>query len=88
MPKVSFGNIMFDRRYANKEHPCADNPEPLTWEGCDYKKGDDKLTKFREAGYHASCFPEGDGIAFKPLEDQSNQQILNDIINILGFEIF
>jgi hypothetical protein len=47
----------------------------------------DALVRFREAGYFASCFPEGDGICFRPLKDQSYDQIESDIREILKFEI-
>jgi hypothetical protein len=80
---IAYGNIM----YLEKDDPCKDNPEPLTWEGMQPKMGDDILSDFRRAGYHASCFPEGDGIAFKPLRGQSYDQIEKDVRDILKFEI-
>ena len=39
----------------------------------------DELAQFRARGYWASCFPEGDGITWKPENGQSDEQCLRDI---------
>jgi len=39
----------------------------------------DALTRFRGLGYWASCFPEGDGITWEPLNGQTDEQCLADI---------
>ena len=38
-----------------------------------------ELESFRARGYWASCFPEGDGITWKPLRGQTDAQCLRDI---------
>ncbi len=37
------------------------------------------IEAFRERGYWASCFPEGDGITWKPERGQDEAQCLTDI---------
>lgn len=44
------------------------------------------IKNFRERGYWASCFPEGDGITWKPLKGQSDEQCLQDIRDAFGFD--
>lgn len=44
------------------------------------------ITAFRERGYWASCFPEGDGITWKPLNGQSDAQCLADIRECFGWD--
>jgi len=39
----------------------------------------EQLTRFRGLGYWASCFPEGDGITWQPLNGQTDEQCLEDI---------
>lgn len=43
------------------------------------------LAAFRERGYWASCFPEGDGITWKPEREQSDEQCLADIRECFGW---
>lgn len=45
------------------------------------------LDKFRNRGYWASCFPEGDGITFTTLKQQSYDTCKRDVINCFGWEI-
>ena len=67
-------------------HPFGDNPEMLTFSNTP-AMADDKLSKFRQAGYYASCFPEGDGIVFSVIVEKSKQEVEKDITEILGLEI-
>ena len=46
----------------------------------------DGMTKFRERGYWASCFPEGDGITWQPMNGQSDEQCLIDIRECFGWD--
>jgi len=80
------GNIMFlDKHYPMKygkfpkDHPFSDNPDMMTFDN--NLKSNDLLGNFRALGYFASCFPEGDGITFKPLKGQLHDQVKKDIIN-------
>ncbi len=43
------------------------------------------LDAFRARGYWASCFPEGDGITWKPEREQSDAQCLTDIRECFGW---
>lgn len=43
------------------------------------------ITAFRARGYWASCFPEGDGITWKPERGQSDEQCLTDIRECFGW---
>jgi hypothetical protein len=47
----------------------------------------ENITKFRERGYWASCFPEGDGITWEPKEGQSDEQCLTDIRECFGWDV-
>lgn len=44
------------------------------------------MQAFRDKGYWASCFPEGDGITWKPLNGQSDEQCLADIRASFGWD--
>lgn len=44
------------------------------------------MTKFRERGYWASCFPEGDGITWEPKRGQSDEQCIADIRECFGWD--
>ena len=46
------------------------------------------LQAFRERGYWASCFPEGDGITWKPLNGQTDEQCLADINECFGWQLW
>lgn len=43
--------------------------------------------QFRAHGYYASCFPEGDGIAFKPLNNQDIEQTIRDVEHCFGWTV-
>lgn len=93
--KVASGNIVWaerDRgsmyyrvsRYAGHngkfapDHPVA--PNSSVFGGTDSQCGSsDSLKAFQGRGYWASCFPEGDGITWKPLNGQSDDRCLCDI---------
>ena len=45
------------------------------------------MTKFRERGYWASCFPEGDGITFEPQAGQDPAQVVADVRECFGWEV-
>jgi len=45
-----------------------------------------KIAAFRERGYWASCFPEGDGITWKPERGQSDEQCIADIRECFGWD--
>lgn len=84
--KIGFGNIIwtpfFPMRGGKfpKEHPCAPG------EFADQCGSGENIKSFRERGYWASCFPEGDGIAWKPLNGQSDEQCIKDIGECFGWE--
>ena len=46
------------------------------------------LDQFRALGYWASCFPEGDGITFKPNDpERTRAQVVAEIEAIFGWEV-
>lgn len=46
------------------------------------------MAAFREKGYWASCFPEGDGITFYSLsEPKPDEQVIKDIEECFGFTV-
>lgn len=46
----------------------------------------ESIQRFREMGYWASCFPEGDGITWKPLNGQDDEQCMADIKDAFGWD--
>lgn len=75
-------------------HPCATDPKPTVMCKCRSKRHDETdytdvpgeqpesdtpLGRFRARGYWASCFPEGDGMCFDPLDGQTGEQVVRDI---------
>ena len=46
----------------------------------------DNIKAFRALGYWASCFPEGDGITWRPLNGQSDEQCMTDIKAAFGWD--
>jgi hypothetical protein len=83
-----YGNILWDERHPMhdgafpKSHPCApgDKFELQMGHGA-------SLEAFRERGYWASCFPEGDGITMKAMNGQTREQVVRDIEECFGWEV-
>lgn len=100
--KLAHGNIIWaerDRgsayyrasRFAGRngkfpvDHPVAPGADAF---GTGGQGGDGVALKaFRERGYWASCFPEGDGITWKPLNGQDDDQCLKDIRECFGWDV-
>lgn len=88
-PGMAYGNIMFDRKYPMragifpKDHPVGGG-------FCDSGDGQcgngENIKSFRARGYWASCFPEGDGITWRQLNEQSDEQCLTDIRESFGWD--
>lgn len=84
-----YGNILWPdfkpgpRGAYGSPHPCAGTPTPTTFG--DPPPSDDPLGRFRALGYFASCFPEGDGIAFRPPEGKTTADIAGDIERTFGW---
>ena len=85
--KVGMGNILWQEKHPmrNGRFP-PDHPVGGKFAGVAVR-GSSALTQFRERGYWASCFPEGDGITWKPLNGQSDAQCLADIAECFGWEL-
>src|ERR1039458_7118708 len=71
-----------------QNHPCApfDDVAPNSSE----MGGSKRLTAFRERGYWASCFPEGDGITLQWWDvpdpaDKTEDQVMKDISECFGW---
>lgn len=47
----------------------------------------DAMRAFRERGYWASCFPEGDGITWKPEREQTFERACADIRECFGWNV-
>lgn len=67
-----------------KDHPVAPNGSAYGGNAAQIGTSD-VLTKFRERGYWASCFPEGDGITWQPINGQDDDQCLRDIRECFGW---
>lgn len=90
---VCYSNIIWDGRYPMRHgkfpenHPCSDSGDAAFTGASESKPSAGNIGKFRERGYWASCFPEGDGITFEPLKEQSREQVLTDIHECFGWEL-
>jgi hypothetical protein len=90
-----YGNIYWHWRDARpmrngkfpSSHPCHANPKPTVWNRADQPVSDDPLGRLRARDYMASCFPEGDGIAFDPPAGRTHEQIIADIVECFGFDV-
>jgi hypothetical protein len=84
------GNIIWDSKHEMRagkfppSHPVGGKGFGAAPDG---QMGDGQnIVAFRERGYWASCFPEGDGVTWKPLNSQSDAQCLSDIREIFGWD--
>jgi hypothetical protein len=90
---TGYGNIVFPHAWPmrsgkfQKPHPCHENPNPVVFSRAGQPLSDDPLGKFRALGYMASCFPEGDGIAFDPPAGRASPQVVQDIKDCFGWEV-
>jgi len=92
-PYGSRSNIMFPTPFPMrggkfpKDHPCSANPDPTIFGTAPATP--DPLGVFRGKGYaDASCFPEGDGIAFLADDDKPDSRVMKDIADAFGFVVF
>ena len=86
---VGMGNVMWPGRYPMRAgefpstHPVGGGRSSR--EAGQY--GDSEaMNTFRDRGYWASCFPEGDGITWEPLRGQNDEQCLSDIRDCFGWD--
>ena len=55
---------------------------------CERNRGSaESIKKFRALGYWASCFPEGDGMAYEPLNGQDYEQCVADVKISFGWDV-
>jgi len=72
-------NIMWEGRWPMKrgelssDHPCIAQSQ--------------EFESFKERGYWANPFPEGDGITLDPKNGQTAAEVVRDIEECLGWEI-
>lgn len=69
-----------------KDHPCAGAAKPFCFESP--AADDSPLGRFRSLGYWASCFPEGDGITMKAPDAKTPEQVMQDIRDCFGWEVW
>ena len=84
------GNILWCGRYPMrlgrfpKAHPVGGTHD----QSDSLQKGTgENIQSFRARGYWASCFPEGDGITWRPLDGQTDAKCIADIRECFGWEI-
>jgi hypothetical protein len=91
IPGHGYGNIMWKPFHPMRngrfpaDHPAS--PRGTFDSMGDGQIGDGKMIEFRERGYWASCFPEGDGITMKVGRDQSPEQVAKDITEVFGWTV-
>lgn len=88
---VCYWNILWDGRFRlnSPDHPCYLSKSKTVFKFDGEPPIDDSpLSQFRERGYWASCFPEGDGISFAPNDESvTREQVAKDIKECFGFEV-
>lgn len=78
---VCYWNLLWSGRWPRRggthpsPHPCHENPKPMAWRGDIIPESSDPLGRLRSRGYFASCFPEGDGLAFRPPANKTLAQV-------------
>ncbi len=87
-PGLCTGNILWIGQWPMRrgkfptDHPVggADGPD------CQFGTGK-PIEDFRDRGYWASCFPEGDGITMRCEREQTPDQVRQDIAECFGWEV-
>ncbi len=83
-----FGNIIWQKKYPMVGGQFPEGHPVGSGRADDMQLGlSEGMAMFRQRGYWASCFPEGDGICFKPCNEQTHEQTLIDIAECFGWEI-
>lgn len=77
MPGVSYGNIMWRGRFPMR----SGNFPP------DHPASKEMMEAFRQRGYWASRFPEGDGITMQTERGQTPAQVVADIEEVFGWSV-
>jgi hypothetical protein len=67
------GNWPMQRGSFPPDHPCVENA--------------DAFEQFKQRGYWASPFPEGDGITLDAKLGQSADQVVRDVVECFGWEV-
>ena len=82
------GNIMWRGKFPMRHGKFPPN-HPVGGGFCDNPEGQcgtsEAMTAFRSRGYWASCFPEGDGITWRALNGQSDEQAVSDVAECFGW---
>ncbi len=93
--KYAHGNIVWTGRFPMRagrfpmNHPVAPgwrSDDPAQRVTMQFGRGPG-LDLFRGRGYWASCFPDGDGITFKPLDGQDDDRQRADVRECFGWEV-
>lgn len=84
------GNINWGKSWPMM-HGKFPKTHPVGGGFCDEDDGQcgssEAMRAFRERGYWASCFPEGDGITWRPLNGQTLQQTATDVRECFGWNV-
>jgi hypothetical protein len=89
-PGFSCGNIMWKPAHPMRhgKFPSSHPASPNCGFGLSEQMGkSEKMEAFRQRGYWASCFPEGDGITMKVRNGQSPEQVRRDIEEVFGWKV-
>lgn len=87
---VHNGNINWGKAWPMM-HGKFPKTHPVGGGFCDTPDGQcgtsDAMQMFRDRGYWASCFPEGDGITWRPLNGQTLEQTADDVRECFGWNV-
>lgn len=92
-PKVWHGNIKWNPAHPMRDgrfprtHPAAPGSTFFPNAGDSQLGTSEQMVAFRARGYWASCFPEGDGITLRCLQEQGADQAAADIREVFGWEV-
>lgn len=85
----ALGNLMFMGKSFEatggvfpKDHPFASGSQVFDEHFPSIGRGE-RLDALRKLGYYISCFPEGDGMCFKPPVGKSDIEVIEDICKML-----
>lgn len=92
-PGLHTGNILWDGKWPMRNglfpstHPVGNRGKHNLSNARSELGESTAMLVFRDRGYWASCFPEGDGITMSTERGQTAEQVAQDIRECFGWEV-